>query len=243
APRRPPAEVLAEGRRFAFNGQWEDAAESFGSLLSEPGDQGLIARFELARMHDRLGRPDEAAAVLEGMLQQPPVLEPLVRAWFLHGSVQAQLGNRDAAAQAYARYVELGGQAASYARVEQARALSGNGSPDAALAALGPLLTGTGADHVRRQALRLAGTIEEAAERWASALGRYNAMLAAAPWQSERIFALTRIAAVQEKLGNRSAAADALRQIVSRYSSTPEAEAALGTMEALGYPADPISAG
>lgn len=243
-PARSPAEILAEGRKLAFNGQWEEAATSFGSLLSEPGDTGLIARYELARMHDLLGRPQEAAAVLEGMLAQPPILEPVVRAWFLYAAVQAALGNHEAAARSYGRYVELGGPAAPYARVEQARALGNSGdSGDAALAALGPLLEGAGSSHVRRQALRLAGTIEEAAGRLAAALGHYNALLAIAPWQSERVFALTRIADMHERLGNTPAAAEALRQIVTRYPHTPEAELALGKMAALGHPADALSAG
>src|SRR5262249_4593574 len=161
----------------------------------------------LAALQQRMGHPSEAATLLDGLIAQPPTSEPVVRAWFLMGSVQDDLGDRAAAARAYNRYADLGGPAAAYARLEAGREPAVTDG-EAALATLQPLLDGTPPLHVKRQALRLAGQLEEAAQRYDRALARYAALGEIAVWSSDRLFALFRSAEMQNKLGSAAAAAE-----------------------------------
>lgn len=236
------AELLEQGRRLAHGGEWEAAAEAFNAASADPGDTGLTARYELALIHDQLDRPREAIATLAGLLERTPATEPVVRGWFLQGSVQLELGDSGAAAAAFGRYVELGGVAAAFARLEQGRALSAT-DREAALAALQPLLGGASPGYVRRQALRLAGNLEEAAERDSVALAHYQELLTTAAFSAERVAALARIGALQRRAGNTDAAAEAYVTLAARYPFNGEAEEALRLLVEIGRPADPLTAG
>jgi soluble lytic murein transglycosylase len=238
---RTPAAALAEGRRLFANGEWEAAAEAYRDALGDGGETGRIARFELARVLDKLHRYRDGIEVLAPLLVEPPA-ELSVRAWFLQALLQADAGNRDAATAAAARYVELGGPAAAYARVERARLLKDD-DPEAALGTLAPVVDGGGATLARRQALRLAAQIEESADRPERALARYTALLGLTTWDSDRIAALDGIGRTQAALGNADAAADAYRQLVTQYPATAEAERALDRLAELGRPVDALTAG
>lgn len=242
-PPRTPVEALAEGRRLAHSGEWEAAAQAYGEALADEGETGLTARFELARLYDQSGKETVAADLLPELLSRPPTSATVVRAWFLQGSVQSDLGNHEAAAQGYARYVERSGAAAAYARVEQARALAALDDVEGALAALRPLLDGAGPVLARQRALRLAGRLEETAQRPDRAVVHYDALLQIATASAERIVALDRIGALRRQLGDDAAATEAWLNLASRYPHAPEAETALGQLDEIGRPADPLTAG
>lgn len=241
AVQRTPAVALADGRRLAFNGEWEAALTAYTEALSGPGETGLAARLELARTYDRLNRESEAGDHL-GELLSKPVSALVTRGWLLQGSVQRALGNGDAAVAAYGRYIELGGPAASYARLEQARILSPT-DRERALQVIAPLVEGQGPAYARRQALRLAGQIEEAAERPDRALARYTALRDLAVSASDRTAALERIGAIAAFLGDIDTAAGALRTLVTDYPYSSEAEVALRSLAEIGRPAGPLAAG
>lgn len=241
---RTPAAALAEGRRLFANGEWEAAAEAYRAALGDDGEAGRIARFELARVLEKLHRFQEGSEVLAPLLAEPPA-EPAglsARAWFLQALLAADAGNRAAALAAAARYVELGGPAAAYARVEEARLLKDD-DPETALSTLAPVVDGGGPALARRQALRLAAQIEEAAGRPERALARYTALLALTTWDSDRIAALDGIGRMQAALGNADAAAEAYRRLVTQYPAAAEAERALDRLAELGRPADALTAG
>ncbi len=238
---RTPTAALAEGRRLFANGEWEAAAEAYLDALGDGGETGRIARFELARVLEKLHRYQEGSEALAPLLAEPPS-ELSVRAWLLQALLQAGAGNRDAALSASARYIELGGPAAAYARVERARLLKDE-DPEAALSALAPVVDGGGPALARRQALRLAAQIEEAAGRPERALARYTTLLAVTTWDSDRITALDGIGRMQAALGNADAAADAYQRLLTQYPATTEAEQALDRLAELGRPADLLTAG
>jgi soluble lytic murein transglycosylase len=238
---RTPAAALAEGRRLFANGEWEAAAEAYLDALGDGGETGRLARFELARVLAKLRRYQEGMDALAPLLADPPS-ELSARAWLLQALLQAEAGNRDAARTAYTRYIELSGPAAAYARIERARLLKDD-DPEAALSALAPVVDGGGPALARRQALRLAGQIEEAVGRPERALTRYTALLNLTTWDSERVAALDGIGRTQAALGNADAAADAYRRLVSQYPATAEAERALSRLDELSRPADPLTAG
>jgi soluble lytic murein transglycosylase len=239
--RRTPAEALIEARRLAHNGEWEAAAQVYREALDDPMI-GPRARVELAALLDRTGRDEDAAAVAAAALTDTPTDLLGVRAWFLYGSALADLGRREEAVAAYARYVALGGFAAAYARVEQARLLADT-DPDGALAALEPLLRGAGPVYARRLALRRAGETAEQAGRAEQALGYYGALLELTTWTSDRIFALAQMAALRRQLDDLDGAAEAWRALVGRFPASAQAEEALRGLDAIGRPADPLSAG
>jgi soluble lytic murein transglycosylase len=244
AAARTPADALAQARRLATGGEWEAAAQAYTEAMADPGEVGLTARFELARLQDQQGHDDAAVDLLGPLLARPESSPVITRGWFLLGSAQSDLGHHDAAASAYGRYVALGGPAAAYARVEQARELSASSSdPDAALTAMQPVLDGSVPLPARRRALRLAGSIEEDAGRPDQALPRYAALLTIAAGSSDRILALSRIGALNQQIGNLDAAAQAWQELITSYPSSPEAEAALDGLSAIGRPADTLAAG
>ena len=243
ATRRTAAEALADGRRLAHGGWWEDAVEAFTEATADGGDTGLTARFELARVYDRMGNEPAAADTLAELVGYSPTAEPVLRGWFLYGSVLNDLGRHEEAARAYVRYIELGGPAAAYARVEHGRELNELGDREGALAALRPLLEGAGPVHARRRALRLAGSIEAEAGRLDRAIAHYQALHGLTTSGAERILALSRAGDLQCDIGDHDACAETLRTLAARYPQAPEAEEALGRLESIGRPADPLTAG
>ncbi len=238
---RTPAEALAGARRLEHSGEWEAAARSYTEALAGEGEAGLEARFELARLLHRLGNNGSAAGLLTD-LARGGASPSVVRAAFVQGSVQGDLGEHTAAAAAYARYAELGGAAAAYARVEQGRELS-FADREAALAALRPVTGGSGPALARRRALQLAAGLEEAAERPDRALAHVRAVLDLGPSFAERVLVMARIGALQRQTGDIDAAAETYRALAAGYPTTPEAETALERLGEIGRPVDPLVAG
>jgi soluble lytic murein transglycosylase len=237
-----PADQLAQARRLVQDGECEAAIDPYMSALTASGEPGVAARFELARLYDRLDREQDAAAQLDELLKGPATSESVMRGWYLAGSVRQQLGDRDGAVAAYQRYIDLGGAATAFARIEQARVVQDT-DRDRALAALDPLVNGGGPAAARIQALRLAGSLEDGAGRQDRALARYTALNSLASSATDHAFALDRIAAMQQALGNTDAAVAAWLELVRAYPTTSQAEAALDSLNSAGRPADPLAAG
>ncbi|MFN8558472.1 MAG: tetratricopeptide repeat protein [Dehalococcoidia bacterium] len=241
APRTAP-EALGAGRALVHAGEWEAAAAALVEATADSGDAGLAARFELARLDYRMGNDAVAADRLAALLESPGRGPTLTSAWLLQGAVQIDLGRHDQALAAFGRYIELGGPAAAYARVEQARLLADTDA-EAALATLRVVTDGPAPVHARRLALRLAAPLDEAAGRHERALAGYNELLRLSSWRSDRTFALARLGALQEQMGNLDGAADAFNRLVSQYPAGAEAEAALKSLSGMGRPANQLAAG
>jgi soluble lytic murein transglycosylase len=233
------ADALANARRLEANGEWEQAEAAYRPFLADGGEMGQAARLELARLYERWERFGDALPLLEALTTLPPTNERLVRAWFQYGSVLQSLGRAEQAVDAYARYIQLGGPAAAYARVESGKILIFNGEREAALVAFAPLLAGQGPENARRVALRHAAPlVESLGPEWeAEALAYHRAHAALATTANERVPSLWQAGLLARSRGETTLAVELFREVITRYPGNGEAVDALAELARLNRPA------
>jgi soluble lytic murein transglycosylase len=237
---------LAAARRLEFNGEFASAEPQYQAAIQAGGETGQTTRLELARLYERWGRYSQALDTL-GPLTEAECRLPAAacaRASLQQGSVLQAMGRADESIAAYRRYIEAGGSAAAYARLESGKIQIFDGDAAGGLSTLAPLLGGQGPDNARRVALRTAAPVAEGlgGEGTSQALSYYRAHAALATTAAERVPSLSKAGDLARALGDTATAVQAYAEIVTRYPSFGEATAALDALAAMGRPAAALDA-
>jgi soluble lytic murein transglycosylase len=97
------------GDRAIFNGDWESAFAEFQKALETSPDNEVkfAARLGMARTHYLAGELVEAQIILEEMLSEGSDQPLLAEVYFTLAMTHEALGNYHAAAEGYAKYLEL----------------------------------------------------------------------------------------------------------------------------------------
>lgn len=104
-----PAVRVELGDRAIFYGDWETASAEFQEAFETSPEEEVqfAARLGIARTHYLAGELDEALAMLLEMAAEESEQSLLSEVYFALAQTQEALGNYHAAAEGYARYLEL----------------------------------------------------------------------------------------------------------------------------------------
>lgn len=154
-----PAARVELGDRAIFYGDWESAFGEYQTALeaSEEGDVRDAARLGIARTHFLAGNLTEAQDILEGLISEEIGSPLTAEAHFFLAQVQEAQENHQAAAEAYAGYLELRpGVVDAYMHEQKGDSFYANGDFEEAIAAYQAALSSPGLNDSLETELKMA---------------------------------------------------------------------------------------
>ncbi len=234
---------LGLAREYQRNGQYEDAIVIYTEIVSRGShDQRQQARLALARIYLFDERYGEARDQMSAYVEEAPEDADLRQARFLLARALDGLGENEEAVELYGRYLDEGGIAAPYARLETASILAAMGrleeasqEAEAALAGGLPESLGPAAILSLAQAFEAADAPGEAG-RW------YERLFAESPSTADKALALWRQGAMKRLLDDPGWTVD-LQTVVATYPATSAAAEALDELMEADEAVDPYLEG
>lgn len=240
---KPAAQALpslAAAAAAERNGDYA-SAESAYRLLAASSDPTIAAAGQLAlgRLLERTNRSADAVAPLQAAATALGGSPDGLRATFMLGEAQFDLGQHAQAAASFQTYLAGKGPAAGYAALELAWSLQADSDHAGALAALAAPLQASSLT-VRRAALPAASLSHERLGDPAQAAADQEALVAARPPAADRATALLEAGRLYHLAGDDADAVAALQQLVEGYPTYAAAVTALDRLDALGAGVDAL---
>ena len=154
-----PAARVELGDRAIFYGDWESAFWEYQTALeaSEEGDVRDAARLGIARTHFLAGNLTEAQDILEGLISEEIGSPLTAETYFFLAQVQEAQENHQAAAEAYAGYLELRpGVVDAYMHEQKGDSFYADGDFEEAIAAYQAALSSPGLNDSLETELKMA---------------------------------------------------------------------------------------
>jgi soluble lytic murein transglycosylase len=224
-PTPPPAD-FSLGEELQHEGAFEAAIDVYAAVVRE-GDaaERQEARLAQARLLKRIERYDDAHGVLADYVAEAHDVVDGTTAQFLLASTLDDLGRSEQALAHYAAYADAGGEAAAYARIEQAKVLARAGRPAEADAAAEEVLASGVLSSVAASFTLSMGTAHEEGGSPDRALAWFGRAEAGNP-----ATALLRSGMLRREQGD-PAWTDDLAEVVRDYPSTGAARTALDLLD------------
>jgi len=236
SPTATPAPADAElAASLRYNGEYEQAIDVYGAVATaESGQQRQDALFAQAQLLAKTRRLPEARAALEEWIANAgPTASAGSPAQFMLASTLDDLGDEQGALSLYEEYIEAGGPADDYARIERAKLLARLGRGTEAEAAAEAVLAGNLAQSIKASfTFSMAAAFEQAGAD-ANALAWYNRVKVTPG--GDVASALARTGNIKKRLGDATWTADYLQSIAS-YPGSGAAPDMLAALDAAGTP-------
>lgn len=217
--------------RLAYEGRFEEAAEVYAAAAERgPGSQEVRAFSGLSRVALRLGRYRLAEQAAENILSRQLSAEDQRRALLLLGFANARQGDLTEAQQAFERYLEAGGPASSWVRLQLAEIERRRGNREAATALAEQAVAEGLAPETETEALFLLAEIQERDDP-AAAASTYNRIAEVGAPDSRRAEALWRLSQAAARAGDPAGAQEALVRLLRLYPGHHRALEALAVAE------------
>lgn len=244
-PTPPPAARVERGDQALFYGDWDTALAEFQNALetSPDPDVRFAALLGLGKTYFQAGNYTEAQSVLEDLLGKEIDFTLRAEAYFFLGQVFTALGNSQAAADAYARYLELQPSVIdSYIQELRGDALAASGDFQGAIkayqAALAASHLGDGLD----VAIKLARAYEDSGDL-ATAIVAYKDIYSRTSDDYTRAHMNWLIGNAYVELGNIEEAYSVYLDAVENYPLSHDSYLALVELVEAGVPVDELSRG
>jgi soluble lytic murein transglycosylase len=217
--------------RLAYEGRFEEAAEIYAAAAERgAGAQEVRALWSLGRMMLRLGEYRAVEQVAENILSRQLSEEDQRRALLLLGFANGRQGDLTEAQQAFERYLETGGPASSWARLQLAEIERRRGNRETAGTLVGQALAEGLAPQLETEALFLLAEIQERDDP-AAAASTYRRIAAVGATDSNRAEALWRLAQASASAGASADEQAALVELLRLYPGHQRALEALAVAE------------
>lgn len=220
------------------NGRYEEALAIYRAAAEAGRGQGQRqALWGLAQTHLDLGQFTEAAEALQALLEREPEPGTARRARYLLGLALARIGRNAAANAAFRAYIEDGGPALHYARMEMAALLAAEGEHGEAAAELERALTADLPLSPRLSALLSLGRAYAAIDDIDRAFVAFQQLAEGAKSAADKATALWEMAALYRRRGDEASRRHSLLRIVREQPGQSLALAALDELQLAGAPA------
>ncbi|PZC44496.1 MAG: soluble lytic murein transglycosylase [Chloroflexi bacterium] len=241
--------LLNRAAQLEHDGFWEAASEARSLALTDPSASALAASvlgdayLAQIRLLLRLDQPGRAGATMTD-LETSAAHIPASQRSLVRGRVLTANGQAEAALAAYDAYIEAGGAAHHFARLERARLQNALGRIDSALLDYESVRDDpTSPPLDLESALLEGGLLLENDARYAQADAWYQDLARVSPWLSDDTFALHRSGAVRLQQGDIAGAAAAWTELLQTFPGHWRAVEAYDGLLAANVAIDPLIGG
>ncbi len=243
-PLKSLAAELASAEEQRAVGAYEEALASYRALVEQA--QGLPrqqALWGLAQTYLDLDQFSQAAETLQALLDSQPEAPMAQRARYLLGLALSRVARSDEALAAFQAYIDSGGPATPYARLEMAALLlASDGRQAEAAEELEAALAADLPPSRRISTLLSLGQARIASGHLGAALLAFQEVLSSGA-KADRAAALWNLADLYHRLGDEAARLASLRRLVAEYPDQAPALEALDALALAGSPASPFQEG